>query len=225
MQLYHINHAHMTEGPYYHLQTKTDLGRVAKTFTNEALEALNMPSGAKILDVGSSVGYTTAEIGQLFGSDVKVMGLDLNPNVLGKSARNAAEYYQPDNPEALLQRILFLRGDGYRSMFKSGSIDCVVVMNNLTEMIKRDDTSRTSSEFLPEIIGNLCKLIKPNGYLMIGSTSSKVAHIYQKQDDGQLNRIFHRQDFDKSRKGEYLDEELNRLFSEVNNLQPEYQSI
>ena len=52
------------------------------------LRLLQVPVGARVLDVGSGSGWTTALLARLVGPDGVVLGLELDPELAGWGAAN-----------------------------------------------------------------------------------------------------------------------------------------
>lgn len=59
------------------------------------LELLRVPEGAKVLDVGSGSGWTTALLAQLTGPGGSVLGIDVVPELVEMGRRNLATFNLP----------------------------------------------------------------------------------------------------------------------------------
>jgi protein-L-isoaspartate(D-aspartate) O-methyltransferase len=59
------------------------------------LRSLHVPVGARVLDVGSGSGWTTALLARLVGPRGEVLGLELDPELTGTGAANLARTGQP----------------------------------------------------------------------------------------------------------------------------------
>lgn len=59
------------------------------------LELLHLPEGARVLDVGSGSGWTTALIGQLVGPKGSVLGLEAVPELVTFGRENLAAFHLP----------------------------------------------------------------------------------------------------------------------------------
>ena len=69
--------------PLWHGQTGSQPSTVAAM-----LELLQVPVGARVLDVGSGSGWTTALLARLVGPDGAVLGLELDPELAAWGASN-----------------------------------------------------------------------------------------------------------------------------------------
>lgn len=59
------------------------------------LELLHVPEGARVLDVGSGSGWTTALLAQLTGPGGSVLGVDVVPELVEMGRRNLATFNLP----------------------------------------------------------------------------------------------------------------------------------
>ena len=73
--------------PIGHGQTNSQPRTVADT-----LRLLQVPRGARVLDVGSGSGWTTALLAHLVGSSGSVVGVEIDPDLAGWGAANLATY-------------------------------------------------------------------------------------------------------------------------------------
>ncbi|GEK22501.1 protein-L-isoaspartate O-methyltransferase family protein [Cellulomonas xylanilytica] len=79
-------HAHEDRPlPLWHGQTSSQPSTVASM-----LRLLEVPVGARVLDVGSGSGWTTALLARLVGPGGAVLGLELDPELAGWGAGNLA---------------------------------------------------------------------------------------------------------------------------------------
>jgi protein-L-isoaspartate(D-aspartate) O-methyltransferase len=79
-------HAHEDRAlPLWHGQTGSQPSTVAAM-----LRLLQVPAGARVLDVGSGSGWTTALLARLVGPDGSVLGLELDPELAAWGATNLA---------------------------------------------------------------------------------------------------------------------------------------
>lgn len=76
--------------PLWHGQTSSQPSTVAAM-----LRLLQVPVGARVLDVGSGSGWTTALLARLVGPDGVVLGLELDPELAVWGASNLAACDQP----------------------------------------------------------------------------------------------------------------------------------
>ena len=88
--------------PIGHAQTSSQPSTVAAM-----LRLLEVPRGARVLDVGAGSGWTTALIGHLVGPSGSVLGLELEPELAVWGAQNVAATDQgwarlePADPDVL----------------------------------------------------------------------------------------------------------------------------
>ena len=76
--------------PLWHGQTSSQPSTVAAM-----LRLLQVPVGARVLDVGSGSGWTTALLARLVGPDGVVLGLELDPELAVWGATNLAACHLP----------------------------------------------------------------------------------------------------------------------------------
>ncbi len=76
--------------PIGHGQTSSQPSTVARM-----LRLLDVPVGARVLDVGSGSGWTTALLAYLTGPTGSVLGVELEPDLAAWGARNVAATGQP----------------------------------------------------------------------------------------------------------------------------------
>lgn len=76
--------------PLWHGQTSSQPSTVAAM-----LRLLQVPVGARVLDVGSGSGWTTALLGRLVGPTGRVLGLELDPQLAAWGAGNVAAWDMP----------------------------------------------------------------------------------------------------------------------------------
>jgi ubiquinone/menaquinone biosynthesis C-methylase UbiE len=88
------------------------------------VEAMGVPAGGKILDLGTGTGFVAIEIARLQGSNAQVIGLDLSEAMLTLAAENAAQ-------KAVADRITWRMGDADRMPFADGELDFVVSSGSL----------------------------------------------------------------------------------------------
>jgi protein-L-isoaspartate(D-aspartate) O-methyltransferase len=78
------DHAHEDHPlPLWHGQTSSQPSTVAAM-----LRLLQVPTGARLLDVGAGSGWTTALLARLVGPDGQVLGLELDPELADWGAAN-----------------------------------------------------------------------------------------------------------------------------------------
>lgn len=84
-------HAHEDHPlPIGHGQTSSQPSTVARM-----LRMLDVPVGARVLDVGSGSGWTTALLAHLVGPTGRVLGVELEPDLAAWGAANVAATGQP----------------------------------------------------------------------------------------------------------------------------------
>ena len=76
--------------PLFNQQTSSQPSTVATM-----LHLLNVPEGARVLDVGAGSGWTTAILAHLTGSDGSVLGIELDPELAQWGADNLANIQRP----------------------------------------------------------------------------------------------------------------------------------
>jgi protein-L-isoaspartate(D-aspartate) O-methyltransferase len=76
--------------PLWHGQTSSQPSTVAAM-----LRLLEVPVGARVLDVGAGSGWTTALLGRLVGSTGTVLGVELDPELAAWGAQNVAAHGMP----------------------------------------------------------------------------------------------------------------------------------
>src|SRR4051794_18497680 len=76
--------------PLWHGQTSSQPSTVAAM-----LRLLEVPVGARVLDVGAGSGWTTALLGRLVGPTGSVVGVELDPELAAWGARNVAGCAMP----------------------------------------------------------------------------------------------------------------------------------
>lgn len=59
------------------------------------LRLLDVPPGARVLDVGAGSGWTTAILGRLVGANGRVVGVELEPELAARAAENVARWAMP----------------------------------------------------------------------------------------------------------------------------------
>src|SRR4051794_24035575 len=85
--------AHASEDrplPLWHGQTSSQPSTVATM-----LRLLQVPVGARVLDVGAGSGWTTALLARLVGPSGRVLGLELDPELTDWGAANLAAHDLP----------------------------------------------------------------------------------------------------------------------------------
>ena len=82
--------------PLWHGQTSSQPSTVATM-----LRLLEVPVGARVLDVGAGSGWTTTLLARLVGASGRVLGLELDPQLAAWGAANLAAH---DLPWASLER-------------------------------------------------------------------------------------------------------------------------
>lgn len=86
-----VRHAHEDRAlPLFHGQTGSQPSTVAAM-----LRLLQVPVGARVLDVGSGSGWTTALLARLVGPTGQVLGLELDPDLRAFGAANVASWDMP----------------------------------------------------------------------------------------------------------------------------------
>ncbi|MGY4643947.1 protein-L-isoaspartate O-methyltransferase family protein [Cellulomonas sp. URHB0016] len=76
--------------PLWHGQTSSQPSTVAAM-----LRLLEVPVGARVLDVGAGSGWTTALLGRLVGPTGRVLGIELDPELAAWGAQNVAACAMP----------------------------------------------------------------------------------------------------------------------------------
>jgi len=76
--------------PIGHGQTSSQPRTVA-----DMLRLLQVPRGARVLDVGAGSGWTTALLAHLVGPSGSVVGVEIDPDLAGWGAANLAAYAMP----------------------------------------------------------------------------------------------------------------------------------
>ena len=76
--------------PLWHGQTSSQPSTVATM-----LRLLEVPEGARVLDVGAGSGWTTALLARLVGAAGRVLGLELDPQLAAWGAANLAAHDLP----------------------------------------------------------------------------------------------------------------------------------
>ena len=90
-----------------------------------AAVALGVPTGGRVLDVGTGPGFVAVEVARLLrGTGVQVVGMDLSQAMLTLAAEYAAE-------EGLAAELTWRQGDAVAMPFADGEFDLVVCSDSL----------------------------------------------------------------------------------------------
>lgn len=166
----------------YHLAHMTYEGRVEHTFGVPFLDNLRekIPNG-RILEVGTSTRETTEELSRIFGSDVQVVGIDVNPDVLGSRrelfrkthtslAQNVERTYNDPGKDPLVAL-----ADGYTPPFAEDTFEATFWMNSLYQVLSK---LGMSDEDLQTALREVVRVTKPNGFICISGLAGGVTEPY-----------------------------------------------
>jgi SAM-dependent methyltransferase len=167
----------------YHRNPLTWHGRVEQTFGQNLLDKLKarIPSGA-ILEVGSSAGLTTKELAHYFGDKVRVIGIDIDVDLLTEKSPKTHLFrnIRPLNLGVTQEKAseakgtFFLQGDGYFPPLKEDSLEAIFAMNNIFHAV---ENGKISFEALKKTFLNWLKLLKPGGLICISGEVGGGAYI------------------------------------------------
>jgi SAM-dependent methyltransferase len=103
-------------GPIW-LQREEDLDVVARSFGFAAMDAADVASGEKVIDVGCGTGTTVVELAKRVGDEGHVLGLDISPLLLSRAEERARE--------AGLTNVEFVDADAQTHDLSSRGVDLV----------------------------------------------------------------------------------------------------
>ena len=184
--------------PEYHSPTMTWPGRVESSLEKQSIERLQEAiREGNVLEIGSSAGLTTEELGHIFGPNVQVTGIEINKKMFGESKTAEQEKYKNiayDHQSSYREggkEPLFARADGYNPPFAENTFKCVFMMNNIYNVISKN---RMTPQRQKEVFSNILRVIAPQGflciaglgengseYLIIQLDEQKKAHIFDDQ--------------------------------------------
>jgi ubiquinone/menaquinone biosynthesis C-methylase UbiE len=135
--------------------------------------ALGVPSGGKVLDVGTGPGFVAIEVARLLqGTGCEVIGMDLSQAMLALAAENSARH-------GLNGALIWREGDAKAMPFDDGEFDLVIsndslhhwdeplpVFDEMARVLKKDGKciihdSKRLQKWTPRLVSRLIGLMIP----------------------------------------------------------------
>ncbi len=132
-------------------------GVFEKEYRNMALERLNIIRGETVLEIGFGTGHCLKQMAESVGENGKVYGIDISSGMLEVSKQRLEE-------TGLLDRVELYCGDALEMPYEDNKFDAVF-MSFALELF---DTPE-----IPEILGKIKRVSKPNGRLGVVSMSKE----------------------------------------------------
>jgi ubiquinone/menaquinone biosynthesis C-methylase UbiE len=132
-----------------------------KPVSEDAIRHLTrqLKKGSKVLDIGCAVGYTVAI---LRDHGMKAEGIDISPEMI--------RYAKARNPDSTL-----IVGDFLTTKFQNNSYDSILAFAFIHLFPKKD---------VEKIFEKMIRILKPDGYMLVGSTESKIsAEGFEQKED------------------------------------------
>ncbi len=122
--------------------------REAEEHPDEALDALKIPKGAAVADVGAGVGYFTWRLAERVGPAGVVYGEDIQPEMLDQLRKNMQEHHL-ENVRAVLGTIV-------DAMLPKASLDLVLLVDVYHEFSEPE-----------KMLDSIRESLKPGGRLVL----------------------------------------------------------
>jgi ubiquinone/menaquinone biosynthesis C-methylase UbiE len=122
--------------------------REAEEHPDEALDALKIPKGAAVADVGAGVGYFTWRLAERVGPSGVVYGEDIQPEMLDQLRKNMQDRHL-DNVRAVLGSIVDAK-------LPKGSLDLVLLVDVYHEFSEPE-----------KMLDSIRESLKPGGRLVL----------------------------------------------------------
>lgn len=133
------------------------------------LEKLDVRLGQKVLDVGSGSGWTTALLANLVGTNGKVIGVEIIPELVALGRKNLARHYSYIPPSSIRRcgTTGHSRNVGI-SKLKTGGAEIRQAKDGIIGLPKEAPFDRILvSAASPKIPHELLKQLSPNGVMVI----------------------------------------------------------